>query len=373
MLQLVTALALAARVVVLPSTHVASPPDSATELRRDTLMSALQKGGYTILLRHARTDRSFKEEIAYVPAERSAQRNVSDDGVKDAKLMGIVLRKYNIPLGEIITSPMFRTRETAEYAAGYATAASTSTTMALRTFPITDETAKVVTAAVNPGTNRLLVTHHFVIEQLVPGIKPGDVNESEAAIVRPTGDGKVMLVGRITLADWTTLAGAQATNNDAAKQSSAEPTESSNPHHAAATNPTHAAVQPTTTVAELAQSYISVFNSGDSSRMRNFIESSLVSDPNRPVDARVKQYVQLFEDFGALKIDSTIEESAGEVTLGAQSKKGSVRVSVTMSESQPGRLSCSIASVRGISCAFIVQRESTSRTCAHCDAGALRV
>jgi hypothetical protein len=57
----------------------------------------------------------------------------------------------------------------------------------------------------------LLVTHHFVIEQLAPGIKPGDVGESEAAVVRPTGDGHVALVGRITLGDWERLAGVPPT------------------------------------------------------------------------------------------------------------------------------------------------------------------
>src|SRR5262249_58631785 len=99
-------------------------------------------------------------------------------------------------------SQMVRTRETAECAAG-----TDAISMALRVFPTTDETAAIVAAAPKPGTNRLLVTHHFVIEKLVPGIKPGDVGESEAAVVRPTGDGKVALVGRITLGDWERLAG----------------------------------------------------------------------------------------------------------------------------------------------------------------------
>src|SRR5205085_3240433 len=41
--------------------------DSAAEMRREDLMAALRGGGYTVILRHARTDKSFQEQIATVP------------------------------------------------------------------------------------------------------------------------------------------------------------------------------------------------------------------------------------------------------------------------------------------------------------------
>jgi phosphohistidine phosphatase SixA len=183
--------------------YAAVAPAQSSELRGEQLMHALRNGGYTILLRHARTDRSFKEAMGYVPVERSAQRNLTDDGVHDAKLMGVVLKKYEIPIGEIVASPMYRTRETAEYAAGTPTSS-----IVLRSYPPTDEQAMLVAQSPKPGTNRLLVTHHFVIEKHVPGIKPGEIGESEAAIIQTTSDGRVQLVGRITLSDWEKLAGA---------------------------------------------------------------------------------------------------------------------------------------------------------------------
>jgi hypothetical protein len=86
MMQLLSALAL------VTGLGTATTVDS-TELRREELMSALRNGGYTVLLRHARTDRSFNEVREYVPKERSAQRNLTDDGVRDAALMGVVFRK----------------------------------------------------------------------------------------------------------------------------------------------------------------------------------------------------------------------------------------------------------------------------------------
>jgi phosphohistidine phosphatase SixA len=181
---------------------LATATSDSTELRREDLMAALQTGGYTVLLRHARTDRSFNEQRDPVPTERSAQRNLTDDGVRDAALMGVVFRKYGIRFAEVISSPMYRTVETAEYSVGK----PTSTTMVLRVFPSTPAQSALVMKAPRKGTNRLLVTHHFVIETHVPGITPGDVGESEAAVVRHTADGKIELVGRITLSDWQALA-----------------------------------------------------------------------------------------------------------------------------------------------------------------------
>src|SRR5688572_7496698 len=174
---------------------IATASVDTAELRREELMAALKQGGYTIMLRHARTDRSFNEAREYVPALRTQQRNLNDAGVADARLMGVVLKKFGIPLGEIISSPMFRTTETAEYAAGVPT-----TTMVLRVFPSTPEQAALVAKAPKAGTNRLVVTHHFVIETHVPGIKSGDIGESEAAVIRHLADGKVELVGKILLA-----------------------------------------------------------------------------------------------------------------------------------------------------------------------------
>src|SRR5688572_24694139 len=101
------------------------------ELRREPLMDALKSGGYTVILRHARTDRSFNEVRDPVPVKREEQRNLNDDGIRDAALMGVVLRRYGIKFAEVISSPMYRCVETAEMAYGK----PTSTTMDLRIFP----------------------------------------------------------------------------------------------------------------------------------------------------------------------------------------------------------------------------------------------
>jgi phosphohistidine phosphatase SixA len=306
--------------------HATTAPVDSAELRGEDLMDALRRGGYTILLRHARTDRSVQEPQGTIPAERSAQRNLSAEGVRDAALMGAVLRKYHIPIGEIIASPMFRTRETAEYAAG----APTSIAMALRVFPSTPEQAALVAAAPKPGTNRLLVTHHFVIETHVPGIKPGDVGESEAAVVRPTGDGHVVLVGRITIADWERLGGVPA---QASPAPSAAPVGATQAYAV----PAQPVAIPDTPAGQLAARYIDAINSGDQARMRHFIETSLVPNPNRSTEERLQTFTKTHRDWAPLTVTGVQASAPDEITLRVAAKIGAVLLTAKAAPDQPGR------------------------------------
>jgi phosphohistidine phosphatase SixA len=323
----------------------------STDLRKEALMSALQKGGYTVILRHARTDRSFQEQVNPMPTARSAQRNLSDDGVRDAALMGAVFRKYGIAFSEILSSPMARAVETAEMAGGKPT-----TTMALRVIPSTAEQAALVKAAPKRGTNRLLVTHHFVIETHVPGIRPGDVGESEAAVVHHEADGSIVLVGRITLGDWQALANPYGATSTAQPGTSlAKPAAELAPPGAAAPQgsfvhgsgppPTVApsipsgvvATIPDTHAGSLARQYIAAFNTGDPDRMRAFIETSFAPDPSRPLDERLKSYAKLFADLGALSVSAIERSEPTELIANVTSKRGVIRLTVRSSVAQPMR------------------------------------
>jgi phosphohistidine phosphatase SixA len=319
---------------------LASAPNDSTELRREKLMEALRTGGYTVILRHARTDRPFNEQRDPVPTARKDQRNLNDDGIRDAALMGVVFRKNGIQFAEIISSPMYRCVETAEYSVGK----PTSTTMVLRSFPVTPEQGALVMKAPRPRTNRLIVTHHFVIETHVPGIKPGDIGESEAAVVRHTADGKVELVGRITLGDWQVLA-----NPDGAKPppASEEPKADGGGHgalaalgriiHGSPDSDSKPVVVPDTHAGHVAKEYIAAFNTGSADRMRAYIESWMVANPARTMEERLATYATLFADHGPLTLVKVESSASLEVTLGMRSKRGNFRMTVKSSEAQPMR------------------------------------
>ena len=318
-----------------PETRVAPAP----ELRGESLMEALQAGGYTVILRHARTDRSQPSQetpSGPIPALRSQQRNLTDNGVRDAQLMGLAFKKYKIPFSEVLASPLARTIETAEYASGVAP----TVTMVLRAYPATAEQAALVNAPVKPGTNRLLVTHHWIMEVHVPGITPGAIDESEGVVVRPTSTGKVELIGRFKLADWAALAGVPVAAGvvghggngavPAGAQTAAELPVSQN---------LPISVAEGTAIGRLALAYVKAFNTGNPEQMGAFIGSSLVPNPNRTLEERLATYKQLFEQYGTLSVVSVAASSPTEVSFDAKSKVGDMRLTLKLPDAQSTRAS----------------------------------
>jgi len=305
----------------------ASPPDSL--LSADSLLVELRKGGYTILWRHTVTDHSVREPQNYETTPRFQQRNLTDRGIADAKLVGVLFKSRNVPVGEVLASPMFRTRETAEYAFGRVEA-----TPILRQLDPTPEQRRLIATAPASGTNRVLVTHHFIIERNVPGIKPGQITEGEAVVVRATGPESVQAVGIFKMSDWERLGAAAA---------SAAASASSSGHGGAGFTFTHGAggaggaprsapsgpprplVIPaaleTPQTAAIAE-YFKVFNSGDAPRVRRFYETRVVPNPDRTIEQRMEVYTRLKTDLGALSIDSVDTKKPTSVVVNAQAHAG---------------------------------------------------
>jgi phosphohistidine phosphatase SixA len=297
---MITSLAIAALAI---STS-AGRADS-TELQADSLIKALRQGGYVLMVRHARTDWSTKDAENYSNTDRTTQRNLSNQGVADAKMIGQVMKRYAVPIGEIVSSPMFRTVETAVYGFGKPT-----TTMELRQFEASASQRALITQAPAPGTNRVLVTHHFIIERYAPGISPGDISESEAAVVRVNADGGLSLVGRFKLADWNRLL---------------------NGGHFAAPAVDGAA-------ARLANAYLKAYNSGEADAMRAFLEASMIANPTRPLAARLDTYRKMFADYGPMTVVSLVSATESEASLKVQSKQGELTLTAATDSADTSRL-----------------------------------
>lgn len=302
-------------------------PQGSSEPSADSLLKSLQRGGYTIVLRHARTDRTSRDEANYSNTDRTTQRNLSGAGVADAKAIGLVMRNAGIRFSEVLSSPMFRTKETAEMAFG-----PTAVTQLLRELQPSPQQRDLLVQAPAAGTNRAIVTHHFLIEQHVPGIKPGDIGESEAVVVRRGDKGEVELVGRFKLDDWSRLSGGKTGNADA-------PGGHTPPAGTTVAPP--AGMTPfnwqATAATRLAGMYLHSFNTGDAEQMRAYTEMYLVADPGRTTAQRVEAYKTLFQNHGAFSIVGTVSATEKEAVIQLKSKQGDVRLTVTMSETDPKR------------------------------------
>ena len=171
------------------------------------LVKSLRTGGYVIVMRHASSPRDVPANPS--PDNVPPERQLDERGRSSATAMGEALRRLKIPIGEVLTSPTYRARETARLAklpqpqptaelgegSGNMQAVSAAQTQWLqkkaREFP--------------RGTNTVLITHVPNITAAFPGETPAAV-EGEAFVFGSDGKGGARLVGRIRIEEWATPA-----------------------------------------------------------------------------------------------------------------------------------------------------------------------
>ncbi|HED34879.1 MAG TPA: hypothetical protein ENJ08_11840 [Gammaproteobacteria bacterium] len=83
------------------------------------LLETLQAGGHIIYMRHAKTDHTQKGEDHQNLLDCARQRNLSAEGVKQAKRVGEMLSLHRIPVGDVFSSPYCRCKDTAKLVFGH--------------------------------------------------------------------------------------------------------------------------------------------------------------------------------------------------------------------------------------------------------------
>jgi broad specificity phosphatase PhoE len=129
----------------------------------DGLIGDLEDGGYVLVLRHAQADPSDEGQQERLRS-CSLQRNLTAAGREQARAIGAAIREQEIPVGDVLTSPMCRTRDTARLAFGRATVDRRLLSPGVvGTIEDDDRRARelraMVDAAPPAGTNTVLVTH----------------------------------------------------------------------------------------------------------------------------------------------------------------------------------------------------------------------
>jgi hypothetical protein len=285
---------------LLTASLFASPVPQDSLIRADSAFRLMKQGGYTMIWRHAETD--WLTQDAPGSSDRALQRNLTERGASDARAIGEMFKHARIPVGDVVASPMWRTRETAEFAFGRARIDT-----ALRSL---DRAPARAIIAVKPakGTNRVLVTHHFIIEQNVPGVRPGMVGEGEAVVVHPNADGSVKLVSIVKLADWEkathgTVVAARTTRAPGGASGDTTP---SRPVLHGAFQLLKGGMASLRLLHDEkyfnVMRYLEAYNSGEDA-MRAFFEKRAVANPERTIDQRMEAYRQLRAQLGPLQLD----------------------------------------------------------------------
>ena len=161
----------------------------------EALWGLLRGGGQVVLLRHAATDMQQRDQMGAPLADCSRQRNLTDDGREDSRLIGEAFRARGLPVGRVLSSAYCRCLDTARLAFGRA-----EPWLALQQ-SLTDKEVQAQRAAeiralagVAPtGGNLILVSHQSLI-RVVTGIQ---IAEGELLILTPRGGGVFDIAGRI--------------------------------------------------------------------------------------------------------------------------------------------------------------------------------
>jgi phosphohistidine phosphatase SixA len=188
---------------------VNAAPDgsSSAQLSGDALLNALRAGGYVIVMRHAHSPHEAPDAAHAKPGNRNLERQLDEAGRKSATAMGMALRKIQVPISRVLSSPAFRAIETARYlglgaphkfeqlgTAGMGASVADESTQWLR-----DKVAETPP----PGSCELIITH---MPNLVAafGNQASDLQDGEALIFKPNGKTPV-LVARVRIEQWSEL------------------------------------------------------------------------------------------------------------------------------------------------------------------------
>ena len=157
-----------------------------------------------LYMRHASTDFSQNDSKMTSYEDCASQRNLTDKGRAEARAVGEHVKRLGIPIGKVLASPFCRTMETARLAFGKAEATPEARGGPVRTDDPKryDPLRKIFSAAVKKGEN-LVVASHGNPFHAVAG--PPYLAEGEMAVVRPEGNSKFTVLGRIRIEEWEFL------------------------------------------------------------------------------------------------------------------------------------------------------------------------
>ena len=170
------------------------------------LAAELERGGLVLVLRHAATDFSKPDQEPVVLDDCGTQRNLTERGLVQARAIGYHARRLGLKVGAVLASPYCRTLQTARLAFGRARVSN-----ALLNTSGQDHDARwrrQIRAArflfgkkPRAGTLTVLVTHGSVVVD----IADLGLVEGETLVLRPLGNGRFRLIGRVLANDWRLL------------------------------------------------------------------------------------------------------------------------------------------------------------------------
>jgi phosphohistidine phosphatase SixA len=178
------------------------------------IVAALKQGGKVILLRHTATEGRSDETIKFRIEDCASQRNLSEQGKREATEIGDALRRLGIQVDAVYSSPYCRTLETGRLAFGKVTPSDSLSVADSLTMDGKigrgGDIRKLLDTAPPPGTNTVLITH---TGNLLYAFGLDSRPEGIAHVFEPNGSGRASYLGSLKPDDWSRLAGPPPTED----------------------------------------------------------------------------------------------------------------------------------------------------------------
>ena len=168
------------------------------------LIEDLKQGGYVILFRHAITNWQQRDVTEGDFQTREHQRNLTEAGLAEAAMIGQSLKVLQIPIEKVLSSPMWRCRDTAQFAFD---TYDTTGNLFWKGPKFREARLAMLSTPPAKGKNLVLIVHQDQFIPIVPGLKRDLLGEGDALVIKPKGEGKFKVVTQVTPMEWANLAG----------------------------------------------------------------------------------------------------------------------------------------------------------------------
>lgn len=183
-------------------------PDFIEKPATADIIQQLRGGGYVLFMRHGNSDISHTDRLPKVDLnDCSTQRPLTKEGRKIAAYVGNEIRKAGIPLGEIISSPMCRAKDSALAAFGPNFTVDyllmyTSNMSDKEKAPVLEMTRELLSRPVQGKVNRVLVAHAPNLMDIF-GYFPKP--EGIIVVIKPMGGKNFKYIASIAPAQWKSI------------------------------------------------------------------------------------------------------------------------------------------------------------------------